>query len=79
MDKSDITAEQLSQEEWTKRCSLTEPRLSEMVELYRQLGFEVLSVPIKSSDLPREGCRESFLIQYERYKTIYTRAQLPND
>ena len=29
---------------WTKRTTIDEPRLSELVELYEELGFEVLRV-----------------------------------
>lgn len=73
VDRPETTEEQLAREGWLKRCSAIEPRLSELIALYTELGFEVRCEPIDLAQLPREACRECFLVQYERYKTIYTR------
>jgi len=55
---------------WMKRNVIDEPRLSELVELYVSLGFEVLVEPV---DLDSEDCTECMKTEPERYKVIYTR------
>jgi len=62
--------EELKKEGWEKRFSIDEPRLSEMVEEYRALGFEVHIEPFDPSS---EGCISCYEKSPERYKTIYTR------
>ena len=37
----------LAAQGWTRRSLLAEPRLSEVVEEYRELGFEVLALPVQ--------------------------------
>ena len=55
---------------WQKRNVVDEPRLSELVELYVSLGFEVLVEPV---DLESEECTECMKAEPEKYKVIYTR------
>jgi hypothetical protein len=62
--------EQLKKEGWEKRFTIDEPRLSEMVEQYKELGFEVLLEPV---DLSSEECTSCIAVDPKRYKTIYTR------
>jgi hypothetical protein len=62
--------EELKKEGWEKRFTIDEPRLSEMVEQYKELGFEVLLEPV---DLSSEECTSCIAAFPERYKTIYTR------
>ena len=57
---------------WERQTTTDEPRLSELVELYEELGFEVLLRPISSAELGGE-CQECYLAEPERYRTIYTR------
>ena len=59
-------------EGWTVRNTIDEPRLSELVELYEELGFDVMLRPV-SLDHTGEVCAECVMIDPERYKTIYTR------
>lgn len=59
-------------EGWTRRTTIDEPRLSELVELYRELGFEVQLRPLAPGELGQE-CAECMLSDPERYRTIYTR------
>ena len=58
---------------WQRRFTASEPRLSEMTELYRSLGFEVLI----EQPMPVEGqeCRGCFDVAglENRSKTIFTR------
>ena len=57
---------------WDKMTTIDEPRLSELVELYEELGFEVLLRPVSAEELGQE-CAECVLAAPERYRTIYTR------
>ena len=62
--------EELQKEGWEKRFTMDEPRLSEMAEQYKELGFEVLLEPI---DLSSEECLTCITASPDRYRTIYTR------
>ncbi len=62
--------EELKKEGWEKRFTIDEPRLSEMVEAYQELGFEVLLEPV---DLSSEECTSCISVHPQRYKTLYTR------
>ena len=57
---------------WERRTTTDEPRLSELVELYEELGFEVMLRPISREELGQD-CLECYLAEPERYRTIYTR------
>ena len=57
---------------WERMTTIDEPRLSELVELYEELGFEVLLRPVSAEELGQE-CAECVLAAPERYRTIYTR------
>lgn len=68
------TGIQLLEQGWTRRFSALGRRLNEAVELYRQLGFEILLEP---ADLDEEqisgarGCESCIVTTLAR--TIYTR------
>jgi len=62
--------EELQKQGWEKRFTSDEPRLSEMVEQYKELGFEVLLEPMDTSSEECTTCIRAFS---DRYKTIYTR------
>ena len=62
--------EELKKEGWEKRFTIDELRLSEMVEQYEELGFEVLLEPVDTSS---EECTTCITAFRDRYKTIYTR------
>jgi hypothetical protein len=62
--------EELEKEGWEKRFTIDEPRLSEAVDQYKELGFEVL---LESVDPSTEECTSCIAIDPKRYKTIYTR------
>ncbi len=57
---------------WTRMTTIDEPRLGEMVELYRELGYEVLLRPVSREELG-DGCLECYLAQPDRFRTIYVR------
>jgi aspartate aminotransferase-like enzyme len=62
--------EELRKEGWEKRFTMDEPRLSEMAQQYKELGFEVLLEPVDTST---EECTTCITAFSDRYKTIYTR------
>jgi len=51
---------------------MDEPRLSEMVEQYKELGFEVLLEPVDTTSEECTGCLTDPVFS-DRYKTVYTR------
>ncbi|MFQ6106108.1 MAG: hypothetical protein ACE5QF_00765 [Thermoplasmata archaeon] len=66
--------EELAKEGWEKQSVLSEPRLTEAMEMYEELGFEVLVEPIDPEELEEE-CKECFV--GEQCKVIYTRKRTP--
>jgi hypothetical protein len=67
--------EELKKEGWEKRFTTDEPRLSEILGQYKELGFEVLLEPVDTSS---EECTTCITAFSDRYKTIYTRPQNDN-
>lgn len=73
--------EELVSQGWEKRFVASEPRLSEAVELYESIGFEVLLEPLFSEDgINKESCETSgctvcFETDRECYRIIFTRAR----
>jgi hypothetical protein len=64
--------DELRKQGWEKQFTYDEPRLSEAVELYKSLGYEVhLESPNETEVAGDCGvCYEGTL---DKYKTIYTR------
>jgi hypothetical protein len=64
---------------WEKRFVACEPRLSEAVELYRDIGFEVRLEPLpdkedlEESSCEASGCTACFDVDRERYRIIFTK------
>jgi len=58
-------------EGWGKRSTTDEPRLSELIKMYEEIGFEVLLMPFAPDEEP--GCSECMKTSPQRYRTIYTR------
>ncbi|UCD70971.1 MAG: hypothetical protein JSW70_08190 [Syntrophobacterales bacterium] len=70
--------DELIKEGWTRRFVTSEPRLSEVVELYRSMGYEVHLEPLPlvdcdSPDEESEECRVCFKGFEDQYRIIYTR------
>jgi hypothetical protein len=63
---------ELEKEGWTRQFTVDEPRLSEAIEMYKLLGFEVHLEPMVP-DENSEECAACLEIMCDRYKTIYTR------
>ena len=71
MDHSKVE-EDLKRKGWVKQFTTDEPRLSEAVELYKSLGYEVrLEKAVLNED--NETCRTCFLVDCDKCKTIYIR------
>ena len=78
MAESSKSEDELIKEGWTRRFVATEPRLSEMVELYQSMGYEVRLEPLPPVDCDSTNeepgeCRECFKGFEDQYKIIYTR------
>lgn len=58
---------------WDRRCIIDNRRVSEQVELYESIGFEVMVKNVDPENLPEEYCKECFITDPEKYKIIYTR------
>ena len=73
--------EELVGQGWEKRFIAREPRLSEAVELYQSIGFDVLLEPllnegeVKRDNCEVSGCTVCFEADKERYRIIFTRAK----
>jgi hypothetical protein len=66
------TEAQLVAEGWTRQFTTDEPRLSEAVEMYEQMGLEVHLGPVVLD--PDSGvCQMCFEQDCQRYQTIWTR------
>lgn len=66
---------------WERRFIACEPRLSEMVAMYQEIGFEVHLEPLPSKEeMDQSGCEESgctacFDVDPERFRIIFTKKQ----
>jgi hypothetical protein len=74
---SDESLDDLAAAGWRRMSTIDEPRLSELVELYRETGFEVLLRPVSRAELG-DACAECVLAQPDRFRTIYVRPAVPH-
>ncbi len=56
---------------WEKQATYDDPRLSEMVEMYAEIGLEVHLEPFKTEN--ESGCTGCMQLNPDLFKTIYTR------
>ena len=61
--------EELTNQGWERATTYDEPRLSEMVELYLEIGYEVHLEPLNPGEEPM--CSECMKSDPSRYKTVY--------
>lgn len=59
--------------DWERRSIIDIDRVSEQVEMYEEIGFEVLVKDVDPEHLPEEYCKECFIANPEKYKILYTR------
>lgn len=57
---------------WEKRTTYDEPRLSEIAETYRELGFDVHLEPLDKGS-GEAGCSDCLMADPDRYRTLWTR------
>jgi len=62
----------LEKEGWVRQTTIGEPRLSEIVELYKSLGYEVHLEPVTLDELDEE-CRKCYEGEIDKVKTVYIR------
>ena len=65
-------SEELEKEGWFKRTPIGEPRLSEIVDEYKSLGFEVHLEPVNLDEM-NEECRRCYENEVDKFKTVYVR------
>jgi hypothetical protein len=62
-----------STKDWERRSIIDNDRVSEQVEMYESIGFEVMVKDVDPEQLPEEYCKECFIANPEKYKILYTR------
>ena len=70
-------AEKLISEGWQKQATYDDPRLSEMVETYKEIGLEVHLESFNAAN--EEGCTGCMELFPDQFKTIYTRKKIDED
>ncbi len=65
--------EQLKADGWSRNCLIDEPRLSEIVKLHEELGFEVLLEPAYPSVCKEQECTSCFQENPDSCKIVYIR------
>ncbi len=63
--------EELIQKGWKKQSTHTEPQLSEIVQMYKDIDLEVHLEPFNLDE--QKGCKECMKISPDLFWTIYTR------
>ena len=63
--------EELARSGWKKLGVYDEPRLSELVSMYEEIGFEVKIEPTLLEEM--SGCNKCMEQNLIQYKTLYTR------
>lgn len=63
---------ELALEGWSRKFTGGEPKLTEYVKMYEELGFEVRLECITPEELGKE-CSSCFMVACDLYRTIYTR------
>ncbi len=63
--------EKLIKDGWQKQATYDDPRLSEMVEMYDEIGFEVHLEPFNVEN--ESGCTGCMQLLPDLFKTLYTR------
>ena len=61
---------------WQRCFIYDEPRLSEAIAAYREMGHEVMLRRVSASDAE---CTECMLAEPDRFKVIYTRRRAEGD
>ena len=71
-ERKEFREKKMEKEGWVKQTTIGEPRLSEIVELYKFLGYEVRLEHVKLDELD-EKCRKCYEGEIGEFKTVYVR------
>ena len=71
-EEKESAEERLKRDGWEKMFDATEPRMSEAVELYIELGYEVHLEPVNLVEIDEE-CKPCIDGEVGEHKTIYIR------
>ncbi len=63
--------EKLISQGWEKKATYDEPRLTEMVNMYEDIGLEVHLEPFNAEN--EDGCTVCLRQNPDRFKIVYTR------
>ena len=66
-----VDSSKLAGEGWERRATYDEPRLSELVEMYEELGYQVRIEAFNPEE--EKSCSACMKITPDKYKTIYTK------
>jgi hypothetical protein len=64
--------EELKKQGWIKRTNIGEPRLTEIVDEYKALGFDVHLESVNLEEMD-EACRRCYGNEGAKIKTVYIR------
>jgi len=67
--------EELKKRGWTRQFVMDEPRLSEAVELYQEIGYEVHLEQASFEEI-NQMCKNCLDVDCSKYKTIYIRKRV---
>ncbi len=70
-------AEKLISKGWEKQATYDDPRLSEMVDMYKEIGLEVHLESFNAAN--EEACTGCMELFPDQLKTIYTRKKIDED
>ncbi|MHC5038213.1 MAG: hypothetical protein ACYTHM_12935 [Planctomycetota bacterium] len=71
--ETESSGEELLAAGWERRFVTEEPRLSESIELYLSLGYEVRLRRLTEADMSQEDCSACFQADPSAFRVIYTR------
>jgi len=71
VDVTDIKSDKLEKEGWERRSILDEPRLSEVVMMYKEMGLEVKVIELDTGFA--DGCKTCVTGHKGKLKVVYTR------
>jgi putative NIF3 family GTP cyclohydrolase 1 type 2 len=71
VEVTDLRENPLEKEGWERRSILDEPRLGEVVQMYEEMGLEVLVTDIEAE--LGNGCKSCVGDQYGKLKVVFTR------
>ena len=69
--------EELISKGWEKQATYDDPRLSEMVDMYKEIGLAVHLEPFNAAN--EKGCTGCMALFADQLKTIYTRKKIDED